>query len=372
MNIGIDARCLSEGQLSGVGNYTSEMIHALLKLDTKNQYYLYVNSWRGNKNSLPEFDYLNVHYVVTHFPNKLLHVLIILRTWPYLDTFFPVKLDVFWEPAHHFLALSPSLKLIVTCHDISWEFFPDMYTRKGLLWHRALKLSKLYSRATKVIAVSQNTKNDLIRFYGLPANKIKVVYSGLPSKQIFSGNKEISLPSKKYFLYLGNIEPRKNIESIIEAFLLIKDKLPGVDLIIAGGVKLAPRYAKKIINKLISERGIYYLGYVDNNIKQKLYSQALAFIFPSWHEGFGFPPLEALAANVPVIASNVTALPEVLGSAAYYINPYNIAELADSMLLVATDYNLRQTLQSAGQLQASKYNWESAAWQLLAEFNAKI
>ena len=144
------------------------------------------------------------------------------------------------------------------------KIFPDMYTRKGLLWHQALKLENLYTRADKIIAVSQHTKNDLIRFYDLLSDKIRVVYSGLPDREEFSETKQIILPSNKFFLFLVILNLVKILLVLVDAFLQIKDKLPEVDLIIAGGCKLAPRYALKLFKKITKQPRIHYLGYVDN------------------------------------------------------------------------------------------------------------
>lgn len=368
MHIGIDARCLTEQQLSGVGYYAAEMIAALLKIDHENQYYLYTNSWQNNKKNLPVFEGENVHYVHTRFPNKIIHLSIALFCWPKLDTFFPTHLDIFWEPTNHFFSISKDIRLVVTCHDVSWKIFPELYTSKGLFWHWALQLEKVYQRANKIIAVSEHTKTDLQRVYGILETKIKVIHSGMPTIRKFSEKDTIELPAKKYFLFLGNIEPRKNIESIIDAFLQIEDQLPDTDLILAGGSKLAPGFTRKMLKKIAPYPRIHYIGYVSDAIKQKLYSQATAFVFPSWHEGFGFPPLEAMENDLPVIASNITALPEVLGSAAYYINPYNTAELARAMLGLATDNELRTRLVLAGKNQITQYTWESAATELLSEF----
>jgi glycosyltransferase involved in cell wall biosynthesis len=368
MNIGIDARCLMEKELSGVGYYTAEMITALLKIDKKNQYYLYTNSWRDNKKNIPVFAGKNVHYVHTRFPNKIIHLSIVLFRRPKLDNFFPINLDLFWEPTNHFFSISKDIRLVVTCHDVSWKIFPELYTRKGLFWHWVLQLGKVYKKANKIIAVSEHTKTDLQRVYSILETKVKVIHSGLPIIKSTLEINNIELPAKKYFLFLGNIEPRKNIESIVDAFLQIADRLPDIDLVLAGGDKLAPRFARKLFKRIAIYPRIYYIGYVSDTIKQKLYSQATAFVFPSWHEGFGFPPLEAMARSIPVIASNITALPEVLGGAAYYINPYNTAELANAMLRLATDNELRTRLVSAGKNQVIQYNWETAATQLLSEF----
>ncbi|PIR94337.1 hypothetical protein COT97_01855 [Candidatus Falkowbacteria bacterium CG10_big_fil_rev_8_21_14_0_10_39_11] len=370
MNIAIDIRSLMNPKRTGVGEYTLELLSAIFSIDKKNEYYLFYNS--AKPVSIPDINYPNVHLVKFSWPNKLLNTCLKIFTYPKLDKLinkkFNTKIDLFFFPNIIFLATQ--CPYIITCHDLSFELFPHFFSCKRQLWHKIINPQKLFSQASKIIAVSNNTKTDLINSYTLNQEKITVIHSGLSSTfnrlDLSDPGKErirqkYKLPSK-FFLYLGTLEPRKNIESLIQAFNIYKqDHHSSTDLVIAGTPGWKYRSIYQAAKQSNFSNKIHFIDYVDDHDKIYLYNLAEKFIFPSYYEGFGFPPLEALACGTPVISSHTSSLPEILQTHATYIDPYNINDLASALgLELSKPTSLPIT-----------YSWNNTAQKLLDLFNQK-
>jgi len=227
-----------------------------------------------------------------------------------------------------------------------------------------------------IVAVSENTKRDLVELFNIPAEKIKVIYPGAgnlaPARPIDleETQKKYHLPAD-YFLYVGNLEPRKNVASIILAFdqfLAEHPEYNSYGLVLAGskGWKFNDVFSawKSALNK----DKIQLLGYVSETEKNCLFARARILIYPSFYEGFGFPVLEAMAAGVPVITSTNSSLPEVAQDAAILINPFNLAEIKAAMLAILASSQLRELLRGKAKLVKDKFKWEQAAQQYLKLF----
>ena len=379
MVIGIDIRPLLDKRYSGVALYTLELLKELFKQDTKNEYRLFYNSFRKKNIAVPEFSRPNVRLIQTRYPNKLFNYVgcKILRR-PYIDKILGA--DIFFMPHINFAALSKKCPRVVAVHDLSFMRYPYFFTARKNIWHRAVGVRRLLRRANSVAAVSGNTKNDIIDLCGIAAKKIFTVYPGIGRtyRKVPADDKNLSrvravyrLPND-FILYLGNIEPRKNIESIIEAYLMYRAKNTASDikLVIAG----APAWKHRVITAIARgsrySRDIIFTGYIAENDKLWLYNLAALFVFPSFYEGFGFPPLEAAACGTPVIASNTSSLPEISGGFALLVNPYNINELSEAIETVLSDPALRAQLREKGLRQTQKYTWEKCARQMLEIFRA--
>jgi len=414
MNIGIDIRSLMNKQRTGVGEYTFEFLNAVFRNTDLNQYFLFYNSYKDVSDNIPKWDYDNVHYVCTHLPNKLFSLLLCLGVIKldkfilrHLDPFgsaqdrLPSKdpiqkegdpsvstsapfgrsmfaqddvksLDYFFAPNLNFLSLSRKTKLILTIHDLSFEILPECYTWKRRLWHKILRPKKMCRRADVILTPSENTKRDIIREWGIEDSKIKVLYPGLSSVikyQISSrlkveDNNELKvggvklkygLPDK-YILYLGTIEPRKNILGIISAYkksLLLND---GYMLIIAGASGWKNEELFKVAE---STTGVKYVGYVEDQDKTDLYRQANLFVYPSLYEGFGLPVLEALACDTPVITSDRSSLSEVFGDHVALVNPNNISEISKAMKVALS--SKREDIK----IDLGKFDWNKTAKEFL-------
>ena len=393
MNIGIDIRCLMKTPRTGVGEYTYELANAIFKIDKTNQYFLFCNSFKDNSQDLPKWDFSNVHYINTRYPNKLLNASLKLFGRPRLDKLIAktgglkienckLKIDYWFSPNLNFTSLSSNVKQILTIHDLSFEFYPQFFTRKQQFWHKIINPKKQCRRADIIVTPSQNTKRDVADFYGINPEKIKVIYPGLAEGFIkinngpafasllwaTAGKEKHNLP-EHFILFLGAIEPRKNITNIIKAFELVYHELSSYYLVIAG----APGWQNQAIYDYAKQSPakdkIKFIGYVEPGDKPALYSAADLFVYPSFYEGFGFPVLEAMAMGTPVITSNRSSLPEVTQNSAYLCSPNSPQEIAQGIKTILNNQPLRETLTQRGLEQSKKFSWENAAKEWLEIIN---
>lgn len=372
MRIGIDIRPLMSPTRSGVGEYTYELLNAIFTTDKTNQYFLFYNSAKDVSENIPKWSQDNIHYEHKNWPNKLFNACTKLFNLPKIDK---NNLDYFFSTNFNFTALSKKTKYITTVHDLSFEFFPQFYSLKQRLWHWAINPKKQCEKANTILTPSENTKRDLINIYKIPAEKIKVIYPGTnchseQSEESLSTEKlqlqqKYNLPTK-FILFLGTIEPRKNIVGLMEAFEQSYSLLPApYSLIIAGHKGWND---KKIYQKFQSspyKDKIKFIGSIDTKDKSFLYSLASLFIYPSFYEGFGFPVVESMACGVPVITSNRSSLPEVAGHSAYLVNPNRPSELAGAIIEILKNEKLREHFKTLGLEQAKKFSWEKAAKEFL-------
>lgn len=416
MNIGVDIRCLMDKERTGVGEYTYNLLKAIFLLDKENQYYLFYNSNKNIFQNIPQWEQNNVHYVGTKYPNKLLNLLlwlkivkldkILLRHFEriylkkkklsYLSVdkqnlkevkdFIQLKIDlpkaetplhfvfaqndelIWFSPNLNFTNLSKKIKHLQTIHDLSFEFLPECFTWKQRLWHWFLNPKKQCQKADIILTPSENTKQDMVNEYGIVGDKIQILQPGISweeglitTENIQRVKEKYNLP-EKYILYLGTLEPRKNIESIIEAYNISGLKIKNYELIIVGGKGWKN---KKLLKLIENSLGVKYIGYVNKEDKQLLYNLSSLFIFPSLYEGFGLPVLEAMSQEIPVITSNRTSLPEVIGTSGYLVNPYNVLELAEAMKNILSDEKLRKMLIIQSKEQTKKFNWNNSAKKFL-------
>ena len=261
---------------------------------------------------------------------------------------------------------------IVTVHDLIMHF--DL-KRKTAFFSTPNLRDRLYlsldfrgiKKATRIIAVSQVTKDDLVQCLGIPEERISVVYEGI-DHQLFKPTSR-RLVDYPYLLFVGNEHPRKNFVGLLKAFNNLKSKRRFKDLKLvkvgeAGGLKFR-KHTLQVINELNIPRDVVFTGYVAEEDLPAYYSGAECFILPSLYEGFGFPPLEAMACGCPVIVSNVASLPEVTGEAAIKVNPYHPYSLARALEMVLTDERLKRELVAKGFERAKQFSWEKAAKETL-------
>ena len=372
MNIGIDIRPLMSPLRTGVGEYTFELVNAVFELDKTNQYFLFYNSRQDVEKYLPGWSADNIRHIHTAWPNKVFNSSIKLFGRPKLDQLIGQPLDWFYSPNINFTSLSPKTRHLITIHDLSFEFFPEFFTRKRQWWHKIINPKKQCRQAEKIIAPSENTKRDLIDKYDLPAEKIFVLYPGISpaflNTQKENLEKEKELIRKKYFLperfilFLGTIEPRKNIHGLIEAFEKIYPALPVPHSLIIAGAKGWKNHNlfQRAAGAPYKDR-IKFIGYINPSDKPALYAAASLFVYPSFYEGFGFPVLEAMAMGVPVVTSNRSSLSEIAGSAATLINPNQISGLAKTIKNLLTDHPQRERQIKNGRELAVKFSWKKTA-----------
>jgi len=369
MHIAIDIRPLMEKQLTGVGEYTLNLLKELLLQDNTNDYYLFFNSHKNVHDNLPLFKQNNVHYCGFTWPNKLLNLCIKLVKYPKLDKLIAQKfhlerIDLFFFPNISFLSVA--CPYVITAHDISFEFFPEFLSLKRKLWHKIISPKKLFQRAKHIISVSQNTTRDLTNYYQIQPEKITTIYSGLADAyhKIGTSDQEMKKIKEKYnlpeefILFLGTIEPRKNISGLMAAYKLLRQNdNDAPPLLIVG--KLGWKY-KKIVEDIKQEENIRLIEYINENEKKFFYNLASLFVYPSFYEGFGFPPVEALLCGCPVIASNNSSMLEICGDKAILVDPNNIADIAQAMKTVlekSIDKNLTEKTSAL----SKNFSWSHTA-----------
>ncbi len=331
MTIGFDGSRAFLGERTGTENYSYQLLKALIKIDRKNRYIVYTRKtipWR--------------------------------RFWTQgglaLQT-FKDRLDVLFVPAHTLpLIKRPGLKTVVTVHDLGSEYLPQMHQFKQRLYLSFMQRYQLNS-ATRIIAVSKVTKNDLVEKIGIDPKKIEVIYEGY-DKEKFKYQKSNSKYGK-YFLFVGTVQPRKNLERIIKALAKLNDKL-----LIVGSRGWLSDEIYKLPKKLGIEDSVKFLGYVPDEKLPALYSGAAALVFPSLFEGFGLPILEAQACGCPVITSNISSMPEVAGKGAILVNPYSVDDIVKGMERVAREGE-RVKLIKRGFENVKRFSWEKCARETL-------
>lgn len=380
MRIGIDIRCLLSGKRTGVEEYAIELLEHLFARDRENAYVLFWSGW-----TLPkcpnEWDkrFPNVRLSAFRIPNKLLNVSLWYFGWPFLDRLVGGT-DVFFVPNLNFAAFSRKTKVVVTAHDLSFEYCPETFSLKRRLWHLFVRFRSLIRRTDQVIAVSSSTRDDLVRLYRTPSASIRVIRSGIAERfRFFDRNdSELRRVKEKYqlpyrfVLFLGTVEPRKNISALLRAWegVVREQDLSGVELVIAGsfgwkGGDLAREW--RALSDIARKR-IRRIGFVDDVDKPALYNLASVFVYPSLYEGFGFPPLEALLSGTPVIAPTNSSFPEMLGSSALLIDALRPDDLRRAILEVLRDRRLAQRLSEKGREIASRFRWDTTAKETLAVF----
>ena len=372
MRIGIDIRCLAEGKRTGVEEYTLALLEGLFAADQENEYILFFNAW---KKAVPDFivecatKYPRVTLKAFRFPNKLLNLSLWYLHFPQLDRLVGGT-DVFFLPNLNFAAVSSKTKLVVTAHDLSFELFPETFSWKQRVWHFFINFRHLVRRADRVIAVSHSTKDDLMTGYDVPEKKIVVIPSGIGKQfhmmsrndsELIRVQEKYHLPYK-FILSLATFEPRKNIPALIRSYEALQglghpifDKYA---LVIAGTSGWKDRETSAAIADSPYREHIILPGFISDADKAALYNLASVFVYPSFYEGFGFPPLEAMASGVPVIVSHSSALPEIVGDAGILIDPYQPDELFQALRQVLSDQDLTDTLRRKGVERAVSFSWD--------------
>ncbi|MBI4036771.1 glycosyltransferase family 4 protein [Candidatus Daviesbacteria bacterium] len=366
MIIGFDGSRAFLGERSGTENYSFQLLRALSKIDKTNQYIIYIRPQPITYTIVDHIGKLsdNFQFKVINWPRLWTQGGLAART-------FTDKLDVLFIPAHTLpVVRKPGLKTVVTVHDLGSEYLPRMHQVKQRLYLSFMQKVQLQG-ATKIIAVSKATQNDLVKKIGLDPHKISVIYEGFDkqsfssNKQSFSSNKDLFKPVKKeknYFLFVGTVQPRKNLGRIIKAISCTKE-----NLVIVGQKGWLSDEIYALPKKLGIENRVKFLGYLPDEKLPALYLGAIALVFPSLFEGFGLPILEAQASGCPIITSNVSSMPEVAGKGAILIDPYNIDEIVNAMIKVQ-DEKIRGQLIRAGFENIKRFSWEKCAVQTLKVF----
>jgi glycosyltransferase involved in cell wall biosynthesis len=396
MRIAIDATPIgvNTDDKGGVYHYILNLLLSLHKIDDDNDYVLFFNLFR--KRHLKAFKKVasildgkdNFKIRLSRFPQRIwrpLHLPI---------NIFIGSVDIF-HGLYSDLPTVAGCKTVVTVHDLRTivteessyheQWFQILKQADGDVQaklkgynqrlafrrHRRESMPDSMKRADKIIAVSEYTKQTMMQTCNIPEEKIAVVYHGISS--CFTPVKDKQLIKKamdkygirnRYLLYVGKLDPLKNLERLLEAFAEIRKKsatLGDYELVLAGPKTWFSEVLKYRMTKSGLDRDIIMTDYVKDEDLPLLYSGAELFVFPSLFEGFGIPPLEAMACGCPVIASNVCSLPEVLGQAALFVNPYSVEEIVEVISTVLSNPSLRGEFQNKGITHAKQFSWEETA-----------
>jgi len=356
VRIAIDASRTTAARITGTEYYARQLIHHLITLndtlDAPHRISLYFRN-------LPPADLFpqspNVEHIVIPFPRVWTH----LRFAAALSTHRP---DVTFVPAHALPFVFPG-RAVVTVHDLGYRVFPEAHPFRQRAY-LDLTTRTSAARAHRVLADSQATAADLTRFYGTSPEKIRVVYPGVEPPTSGEGlhlTQKYGLPAR-FFLFIGTLQPRKNIARLVRAYDRWRQANPTSDigLVLAGGRGwlFDPAWTEGVPDVVLT-------GYIDEADKGLLLGRAVGLAFPSLYEGFGFPVVEAMHAGTPVIASKTSSLPELVGEAGLLIDPLNETEIVNALDLIAHQPDLRAALRQKGYTQAAQFTWERAARQTL-------
>jgi len=351
---------------TGLGVYTRELVVALLKEECDYDFTVYSSS-PALKKMYPE-KVTRVSPLTSPGLGFKGHFMRLL--WE--QTMLPFKsrrqnASLLYSTVPEGILFSP-LKQIITMHDILPMKYPEMYPR--MKYHFYYTVPLLLKKSRAVICISENTKKDVTAQYAVKDKPLYVVYGGFDRQRFYPREKGVVQKRyglEKYLLYIGDMRPYKNLERSLEAF----DRLNLTDLAFVIGGKKDPHFypgIEKKVDRLLLKNKVIFLGYVPEEDLPYLYSEAAAFVFPSLYEGFGLPPLEAMACGCPVVASNAASLPEVCGDAVRYVDPYDVESIARGIHEVLTDEVMRQNLRAKGLERAELFSWERAAKEHLKIF----
>lgn len=373
MKIAIDGTILKE-QITGTGFYIINLIAGLIKIDSENDYFIFADELIL-KNFI-KIDKRNFHLVHKKFKNRIVRVL-----WQWFILPFhlkKIKIDVLHSPNYITPLIKIGFKVIVTIHDLAFILFPEKFTIiKRILYS---KMIPIFIRISDlVIADSESTKKDILKLFRIEEKKVFVTYVSYPDYYNHSIDRSKAKDIVKkygierdYILYVGMIEPRKNIISLLKAFVEI-DKDLELDLVIVGKkgwyFKEIEQYMESTVNLRLKNK-IIFTGYIPEHKLKYFYKLALMFTYPTLYEGFGLPPLQAMACGTPVITSNISSLPEVVGDAAIKINPDDLGELKNSIRCLYKNEEKRDKLIKKGLENAKKFSLEKVALNVLSVYNS--
>ena len=371
MLIGVDASRVAYDQRTGTESYSLHLIRSLIEIGGKHRFRLYTpvplsSDVMQNAGGVPlGGGQVNSSYEVRVNPFP--------RLWTHLSLAWEVSRhppDVLFVPAHVLPLVCP-VPAVVTVHDLGYLYYPETHLRFDR-WYLDWTTRRHARLAACVIADSQATRADLIRHYQADPDRIVVVYPGRDASLIGVVDPEAIAAVKTrhnisgdYFLYLGTLQPRKNLVRVVEAFARLESLTANLHLVLVGkkGWLYDDLFAR--VEALGLNDRVVFTGYIADDDKAPLLSGALALVYPSLYEGFGLPVLEAMACGIPVLTSNASSLPEVAGSAALLVDPLDVDAIADAMSRLINDVDLRNMLVEKGYAQIAEFSWAKAAHEIL-------
>lgn len=360
MRIGLDARLVFYHQ-AGIGQYILRLTNALAALDHENEYFLF----QSRKDSTRLSDAPNFHRRVLWTPSHHRFERLAMSA-----EMLPYPLDVFHSPD-----FIPPRKMraptVITIHDLAFLLYPRFLTPDAARYYG--QIDPAARTAAHVIAVSHSTKRDVTRLLGVPENKVSVIYEAAHSttRPIPRDEARAHVKAKfglegDFILFVSTIEPRKNLPTLLAAYSKLRDNYKSqARLVVAGHKGWLTDEVDQAVEKYKLHNQVCFLGSVPTPELAYLYNAARVFALPSFYEGFGLPPLEAMASGTPVVVSNVSSLPEVVGDAGLLVDPNDAEAWTVSLHRVLTDHALHAEMSTKGLARAAHFSWERAARETL-------
>lgn len=370
MKIGIDARFYGGSYAKGLGRYTQKLIEHLGQIDKENEYVIFLRqeNWDLYKPAGSNFKKVLADFPWYSWQEQIQLPKVLKRE----------KLDLMHFP-HFNVPLFYRGKFIVTIHDLiilryptrrATTLGPILYWLKNIAFRIVIR--RAVKKSAKIIAVSEFAKKDIVHYFKIDPDKVAVTYEacelvGVQSKLDLGLFKKRFGITGPYLLYVGNAYPHKNLEGLVDVFKRLKQEKPELQLILVG----KEDYFYQRLKRQVEELGLFdpskksqtviFTGFINDEDLGELYQNCLAYVFPSFYEGFGLPPLEAMTYRVPVVAANTSSLPEVLKSAAHFFDPYNRQEMYTKIKEVIDNQDLRKQLIEKGFKLITQYSWHQCA-----------
>ena len=354
MRIAIDARKLHD---YGIGTYVRNIVRYLARIDHENEYVLLCRPADADSvRALGE----NFRAVPEPSGNYSLKEQIRLPL-----TLRRIGADVFHAP-HYVLPPFLPCPAVVTIHDCIHLMFPEYLPNRFAHAYARTFMTLAAKRSARILTVSEASKRDILHFFHVPASKVEVIYNAIDDRfdrepeadDVLRVRQRYQL-NDPFLLYAGNIKPHKNVDRVIEAFARLKKRgFEQLKLLIIGDEISKSPQLRRAVHRHQLHKHVRFLGFVPDATLAVLYRLADVFVFPSLYEGFGLPPLEAMASGTPVVTSNVSSLPEVVGDAALLIDPRDSEAIAGAVERILTDEGLRRSLAQKGLARAHEFSWE--------------
>lgn len=364
MKIGFDISAQSLPR-SGVGQYQINLLNTLLKIDKENFYNLYAFNFRNRERFADiKFPSENYRINVIPIPQRLITAWWLLASFPLLES-LAGECDIY-HVSEVCIQPAKKAKSVAFIHDLTTVFYPHHHVKSNVFLHG--RRFKNIHKVDAVLTNSEYTKKDIVEYLHVNPEKVIVTHLGADERFCRKNQSEVQQVlrrynlTKPYILFVGTLEPRKNIKTLIKAFDNLKNKykMPH-QLILAGQAGWFCEEIFEAISSSVNKSDIRHLGYILDEDVPVLMNGAQAFAYPSFYEGFGLPILEAMQCGVPVIASATSSMPEVGGNACIYINPDDVNDLSEKIYTVISDENLRKELSEKGIERAKNFSWEKCA-----------
>jgi glycosyltransferase involved in cell wall biosynthesis len=362
--IGINARNILGSKMEGFGNYSFELVRRITKNHPEQSFVLFFDRAVDPKFEFPS----NVQTVVLFPPTRHPLLWILWFEWSLKRALKKYRIDVLWSP-DGFCSLRSSVPQIATIHDLNFEHYP-----KDLPWivsrYFRFFFPKFAQKAKRILTVSHFSKADIVRTYGIPPEKISVIYNGIHDDFEQKSTAEIESTranysnGKPYFLFVGSLHPRKNVQRLVKAFSEFCKRNADVDLVIVGNAMW-----KQEIFQLAPEtkNRVHFLGHLSTPQLSQVMGGAFALSYVPYFEGFGIPLVEAMRCGIPIVSANTTCLPEIAGDAAIYCDPFSVQGIAEQLHALTEDKTLHQQLAANALQRSRQFSWDLAAEEVWKE-----